>query len=410
MKKLLFIFFIASGLFVSCVENPEENPSPLPPPGNLSATFDNQNFQSVTTVTVIDAVSMSLKATGIDGSYFKITLPENPILGTYTWDVFEDGVTGFSVEYNEGIGTDSYIAARDDAGAFADFPTYTDNAQLVITGIDRVNKRVSGTFMFTGVRFTDDTQTAVETREFNNGNFFDIPYSTIAIVDPVDSTVFLKQTIDVYTDGNVITTDYNYSGNRLVSIIDNDALDTADLYFSYTGSLITKMEYKFEDGTVEQTETFEYDGNNLLIAYKLVVPDDQEGYGFRYTYVHNSDGTITGTKYIGNATSQEDLSFTETISFTDGKVTSIVTSTGSSYTYTYDTKNNPLRNVIGLSKIAFAGGEGSSSIYNLTREVVVNNLETNTYNYTYQYLPNNYPTQSTQDEGEGEYTTQYIYE
>ena len=410
MKKLLFIFFIASGLFVSCVENPEENPSPLPPPGNLSATFDNQSFQSVTTVTVIDAVSMSLKATSIDGSYFKITLPENPILGTYTWDVFDAGTTGFSLEYNEGIGTDSYIAARDDSGAFANFPTYTDNAQLVIVGIDRVNKRVSGTFRFTGVRFTDDTQTAVETIEFTNGNFFDIPYSTTAIVDPEDNTVLLKQTIDVYTNGNVITTDYNYSGNRLVSIVDNDPLDAADLYFYYTGSLITKMEYKFEDGAVEQTETFEYDGNNLLIAYKLVVPDDQGGYGFRYTYVHNSDNTITGTKYIGDATTQEDLSLTETISFVNGEVSSIVTSTGSSYTYTYDTNNNPLRNVIGLSKIAFAGGEGGSFRYNLTREVIVNEIETNTYDYIYQYLPNNYPTQSTQDEGEGEYTTQYIYE
>ena len=104
------------------------------------------------------------------------------------------------------------------------------------------------------------------------------------------------------------------------------------------------------------------------------------------------------------------MSLTETISFTDGEVTSIVTSTGSSYTYTYDTKNNPLRNVVGLSKIAFAGGEGNSAIFNLTREVIVNGLENNTYNYTYQYLPNNYPTQSIQDEGDGEYTTQYLYQ
>ena len=190
----------------------------------------------------------------------------------------------------------------------------------------------------------------------------------------------------------------------------DDAVDTADLYFTYTGSLITKLEYKFEDGTVEQTETFEYDANNSLIAYKLVVPDDQGGYGFRYSYEYNAGGTITGTKYIGDATTQEDLSLTETISFTDGEVSSIVTSTGSSYTYTYDTKNNPLRNVVGLSKIVFAGGEGNSSVYNLTREVVVNGSETNTYNYTYLYLPNNYPTQSTQDEGAGEYTTQYLYE
>lgn len=410
MKKLVFIFLISTGLFVSCVENPVEDPDVLPPPGNVTAEFDNQTFQSVTTVASITDVSMYLKATNEDGAFFKITLPESPIVGTYTWDVFDGSSVGFSLEYNEGLGAASYIAARDNIGAFANFPNYTDTAELVIIGIDRANMRVSGTFRFTGVRFTDGTQTAVETKVFDNGTFFNIPYSTSIVTEPLDDTVFLQQTIDSYTDGNVITTDYNYNGNRLVSIISNDAVDTSDLYFSYTGSLITKMEYKFEDGTVEQTETFEYDANNSLIAYKLVVPDDQGGYGFRYTYVYNADGTITGTKYIGDATSQEDLSLTETISFTDGEVTSIVTSTGSSYTYTYDTKNNPLRNVVGLSKIAFAGGEGNSAIFNLTREVIVNGLETNTYNYTYQYLPNNYPTQSIQDEGDGEYTTQYLYQ
>ncbi len=410
MKKILCLLLITIGLFQSCVPVPEEDPDVLAAPGNLTADFDDQSFESVTTVASITDVSMYLKATNQDGSFFKITLPESPIVGTYTWEVFDATSVGFSLEYNEGLGATSYVAARDNIGAFANFPDYTDTAELVILGIDRVNMRVSGTFRFTGVRFTDGTQTAVETQVFNNGTFFNIPYSNDVVIEPLDDTVFLQQTIDVFTDGNVITTDYNYDGNRLESIISNDAVDTADLYFTYTGSLITKMEYKFEDGTVEQTETFEYDANNSLIAYKLVVPDDQGGYGFRYTYDYNSGNTITGTKYIGDATSQEDLSLTETISFVEGEVTSIVTSTGSSYTYTYDTKNNPLRNVVGLSKIAFAGGEGNSSVYNLTREVVVNGSETNTYNYTYQYLPNNYPTQSTQDEGEGEYTTQYLYE
>ncbi len=401
MKKLLFIFFISLGFLTSCVEVPVEDEDNTPDVVSLTADFDGQTFESATTVVVIDDVSMSLKATAEDGSYFKIKLPENPIVGTYDLEALGGNSEGFSLEYNEGIGTDSYSAP---------FVGYNDPAEVVILGIDRVNKKVSGTFRFTGIRFTDNTETTTESKVFTNGVFLNLPYTATAVIDPVDDSVFLTQTIDVYTDGNVITTDYNYNGNRLVSIISNDAVDTADLYFTYTGSLITKMEYKFEDGTVEQTETFEYNENNLLSAYKLVVPDDLGGYGFRYTYDYNADETITGTKYIGDATSQEDLSLTETISFTDGEVTSIVTSTGSSYTYTYDTKNNPLRNVVGLSKIVFAGGEGNSSIYNLTREVVVNGSETNTYNYTYLYLPNNYPTQSTQDEGAGEYTTQYLYE
>jgi len=401
MKKLLLIFFVSLSFLTSCVEVPVENADNTPDVVSLTADFDDQTFESATTVVVIDDISMSLKATAEDGSYFKIKLPESPIVGTYDLEALGGNSEGFSLEYNEGIGTDSYIAP---------FAGTAGPAEVVILEVDRVNKKVSGTFRFTGIRYTDNTETTTESKVFTNGVFLNLPYSSVAIEEPIDESVFLKQTIDVYADGNVITTDYSYDGNRLVSIINNDPLDPADLYFTYTGSLITKLERILEDGTVEQTETFEYNENNLLSDYKLVVPDDLEGYGFRYTYDYNSGGTVTGTKYIGNATSQEDLSLTETISFTDGEVTSIVTSTGSSYTYTYDAKNNPLRNVVGLSKLVFAGGEGESSIHNLTREVVVNGSETNTYNYTYLYLPNNYPTQSTQNEGAGEYTTQYLYE
>ncbi len=410
MKKLLFIFFLSIGFLTSCVENPVEDPLPLPAPGNVTALYNDGLFSSVDEQVVVTSNSMSLKATQEDGSYFKLTLPETALIGTYTWSTYAVGAPGFYMAYFESPDAVPFVAARDNVGEFAPFPNYVDTAELVIYGIDKVNKRIFGTFKFTGVRFTDDTQSAVETRVFTNGFFENLPYTTTPIVDPTPETVVLRQTIDVYTTGNVITTDYNYNGNKLVSIISNDALDPADLYFTYTGNLITKAEYKFEDGTVEQTETFEYNAAGLLIAYKLIVPDDQEGYGFRYTYTHNGDGTITGTRYIGNATTQEDLSRTETITVANNSVSSIVDSTGSSLIYTYDTKNHPLKNVAGLSKIIFAGGEGTSFSRNLTREDITNGAGTTTVNYVYQYLPNNYPTQSTQDEGNGEYTTQYIYE
>ena len=412
MKKLLFIFFIASGLFVSCVENPEENPTPLPPPGNLTATFDNQNFQSVTTATVIDAVSMSLKATDIDGSYFKITLPENPIIGTYSWDVFEAGVTGFSLEYNEGIGTDSYVAARDDAGAFANFPAYTDTAQLVILEVNRVNKRVSGTFRFTGVRFTDDTQTAVETIEFTNGTFYNIPYTTTPVVTP-ENAVLVRKIVNSYPGAGIAdqTAVYTYEGNKIKKEVytDSEGFVETTLY-EYTGNLITKIESTDIDGLVFR-ETFTYEANKL-VAY--VALDYWEETGVKETYEHNADGSITVSRFTGDLTSQLEADGTSTIQFTNGEVSSINFSTGAVKNYLYDNKKNPFKNVLGYDKIAFVDGESAGGISrNITEESAGGPVPTFTLTHTYNTTGNaiDYPATTSISSGvETDVVLTYTYQ
>jgi hypothetical protein len=412
MKKLLFIFFIASGLFVSCVENPEENPTPLPPPGNVTATFDNQNFQSVTTVTVIDAVSMSLKATDVDGSYFKITLPENPLIGTYSWDVFDAGTTGFSLEYNEGIGTDSYVAARDDSGTFANFPSYTDTAQLVILEVNRVNKRVSGTFRFTGVRFTDDTQTAVETIEFTNGTFYNIPYTTAAVVTP-ENAVLVRKIVNSYPGAGIAdqTAVYTYEGNKIKKEVytDSEGFVETTLY-EYTGNLITKIESTDIDGLVFR-EIFTYDANKL-VAYVAI--DYWEETGVKETYEHNADGSITVSRFTGDLTSQLEADGTSTIQFTNGEVSSINFSTGAVKNYLYDNKKNPFKNVLGYDKIAFVDGESAGGISrNITQESAGGPVPTFTLTHTYNTTGNaiDYPATTSISSGvETDVVLTYTYQ
>lgn len=412
MKKLLFIFFIASGLFVSCVENPEENPTPLPPPGNLTATFEDQSFQSITTVTVIDAVSMSLKATDIDGSYFKITLPENPLIGTYSWDVFEAGVTGFSLEYNEGIGTESYVAARDDAGTFANFPTYTDTAQLVILEVDKVNKRVSGTFRFTGVRFTDDTQTAVETIEFTNGAFYNIPYTTTPVVTP-ENAVLVRKIVNSYPGAGIAdqTAVYTYEGNKIKKEVytDSEGFVETTLY-EYTGNLITKIESTDIDGLVFR-ETFAYE-DNKLVAYVAI--DYWEETGVKETYEYDADGSITVSRFTGDLTSQLEADGTSVIQFTNGEVSSINFSTGAVKNYLYDNKKNPFKNVLGFDKIAFVDGESAGGISrNLTQESAGGPLPTFTLTHTYNTTGNaiDYPATTSISSGvETDVVLTYTYQ
>ncbi len=100
MKNIFLLLFVSIGLLTSCVENPEEDPDPVAPIGNLQVDFDGDHFTSATTQVVIDDMSMSITGTNTEGAFFKITLPEAPIVGTYTWDEYAVGSPGFGLEYH----------------------------------------------------------------------------------------------------------------------------------------------------------------------------------------------------------------------------------------------------------------------------------------------------------------------
>jgi len=167
MKKLLFVFFVSIGLFVSCVEKPEDDSDTFPFQGNVTAEFDDQFFQSSTTEVIITSTSMSLRADSTDGSYFEINLPENPIIGTYNVETLGVNAAGFFLKYNEGIGTPSYVAP---------FAGSSDPAEVVIVNVDRLNRKISGKFRFTGKRFIG-SPAVLEVKEITNGVFSNIPYT-----------------------------------------------------------------------------------------------------------------------------------------------------------------------------------------------------------------------------------------
>jgi hypothetical protein len=223
----------------------------------------------------------------------------------------------------------------------------------------------------------------------------------------VNTNVLLTKTIAVFNNGNVITTNYTYDGNKLVSIIDNNVSDPRNEYYTYTGDLITKIESKAIDGTIVETEVFSYNSDNKLTSE--VVSNLIDNNGDKYNYVYSTDGTISVTQFIGNATTQTQLNSTETITFADGEVATIISSSGNNLTYTYDSKNNPLKNVTGMDKIAYSGSESRGILHNIIKEV--NTLPSNAYTFTYAFTyANDYPISSTQDDlGVGEYTTQYFY-
>jgi hypothetical protein len=218
------------------------------------------------------------------------------------------------------------------------------------------------------------------------------------------ATLFLKKTIDTYDGGETVTTNYTYSGNKLVSIV-SDTPDEPNLYVTYTGNLITKGEYKFADGTIDQINTFEYDDTNRLVTYKRV--DPEMDLGNKETYVYNLDGTISVTYFIGDATTQTEAAGTGTVTFEDGEISEI-SSPEDTFTYVYDNKSNPLKNVLGWNKIAFVDGEGNGVAHNITSFVHTNAGMPMTFTYEYTYA-SGYPIESVANDEDGTYTTEYFY-
>lgn len=386
MKKILFIWFLSIGLLTSCVENPEEDPDPVAPIGDLKVDFDGSQFTSVTTAVVLNETSLTIKGTNETGAFFRISIPEAPILGTYTLEE----VPGLVLEYNQNNGSDPYVAAKDNVGPFAPFADYTNTAQLVITKIDRVNKRISGTFKFTGVRFADALQTAINTKVFTNGTFLNLPYTATAVVDPTES-ILLRRIVNTYPGAGIAdqTAVYSYNGNKIVSEIytDSQGLQTTTTY-SYDGDNITLIEER-EEGELVYRETFQYNTSNKLETYIAV--DFWEDTSIKETYVHNPDGSINVTRLIGDLDTQTEDDGTSTIYFVGGEVDRITFSAGNTITYTYDNKNNPFKNVVGFSKIAFVDGEARG----ISKNILQTTGSTPDFDFTYTYNTDNYPLTST---------------
>lgn len=238
-----------------------------------------------------------------------------------------------------------------------------------------------------------------------------IPNPTEDPDPPVETPagLLLKKLVDTYqgtTGDSIVTSNLTYAGNKLVSAID-DVAEESDMYVTYTGNLITQIEYRYSDGFVDQRNIYTYDDTNRLVTYVRV--DPEMDLGNKETYVYNADGTISVTSFIGDATTQTQTSGSVgTITFTAGEISSI-TGNDLTVTYTYDNKNNPMKNILGMDKIAFVDHLTSGIMHNVLTETENRLGIIDTYTYQYTYNTQDYPATSIQDDGEGTYTTAYFY-
>ncbi len=182
-------------------------------------------------------------------------------------------------------------------------------------------------------------------------------------------------------------TDYTYDGNFIVKEInyDTESIPGKDVISDVTV-------YSYVNGKLVESSYTE--------AYSTDFPNGQ--YKRRTVFTHNTDGTVKSEVYSTDYTTGIEIksAYVELLSYTNGNLVQSV-QTNSEHngvftaTYEYDTKNNPLKNILGFSLlIDHSEGEGSRSSVNNTVKYTASysiNAEANVYKRELVYDANGYP-------------------
>lgn len=210
--------------------------------------------------------------------------------------------------------------------------------------------------------------------------------------NPGSGALVKKITFD-YVDDYTDEITFSYNGNKLVKGVYGDGSE--ERYF-YTGDRITKIEYS-EDGEVLSRELFTYNSDGVLTEYRLL--ELEWDFEERSTFEVTGENTILETYYSGDIDSPSQ-DWTAVLTLSNGEVIQKV-QTGwdgeTTYTYNYDTKNSPFKNVTGYGTIAYASA-GDFELDGFSRNIVSILDTTHGTNYTtntYTYNSNDYPTSVT---------------
>ena len=228
------------------------------------------------------------------------------------------------------------------------------------------------------------------------------------------SGTLLTKIIENYDDGTVETIRFEYNGNKITRIY-SDLDDRDETIYTYTGDLITKEEYFFDDGvdSFEEVIVYEYDTSNRLIKS---IRTDEYGDVETDNFVYNTNGTVSFTTTANSTTIASG-----TIYFNGNQPykKEITEEPGTAFEVswveesTFDLKVSPFANVTGFNKIAI----GTPSYTRGYPGIIGNSLDFSIDNTleersTYTYNGNNMPSTETYiDFNNSDYnsTSQYFY-
>lgn len=178
--------------------------------------------------------------------------------------------------------------------------------------------------------------------------FVTILTSCTADVDYTVQVKLVQKIIEVNQDKTSSTINFTYDGEKISSIESEEVSKT----FIYTDNLITKI---IEVNKITQAQTtFDYNYTNDLLT-KVISSDNHT-----LNYTHQADGTITFEKTTTDTNNNTTVLWRGTLSLNTNNVIennkTLETSVANierkeEFNFGYDTRSNPLRNIVGFNKL-----------------------------------------------------------
>ncbi len=222
----------------------------------------------------------------------------------------------------------------------------------------------------------------------------------------------LQRAVFKDNNGNVILTQsYEYSGEKLSRIVFSSGNYNAVFY---TDDFITRIE-SFSNNALSSTATIQYNSDGKISS--MITLSGSNGYKTTYTY--NNDDTVDVLEYTGDLSSQNTLTkthkaFLENDIMVKRETYGTGANSGITYTrdYSYDTENNPMHAILGYGRLNFFEIGSVVTPNNLT-EIVYSqsdSTQTSTTTTSYTYNSQNFPTSSAEAvDGTLIKTVDYIY-
>ncbi len=207
--------------------------------------------------------------------------------------------------------------------------------------------------------------------------------------------------------GGVTTGTFQYNGNKISRIIYDGSSYEA---FTYTGMLLTKVEY-FEDSNLLEEQILTYDAQDRLISSTMHEYDPEFSGVSKTVYAYDTDGTISVQIYGGITETELELEETGTLIMENGNITRYTAVYADMETevfnYEFDTKFNPLKNSVGYDVLNLTYLEGG--VNNIKKYTISPDMEE--YTTTFQYNSAGFPVKSIEDAGDGDTETiEYFYQ
>lgn len=214
--------------------------------------------------------------------------------------------------------------------------------------------------------------------------------------------VLVTKIIEEYNSVTSIS-EFTYDGAKLVTETKSGGFTK---HYTYNGDLITYIVTKDNNETITKEVFLEYDSSNKIISkleldYNASNPNIA---GFKNLYTYGTNGVVSGIVYYGSVTEQNNFSYNfkiyydsnnQIIKYEDLNIDNEVIQR---YSFNYDDKNSPYKNIIGYQGFIFGDSRWAHIDNNNTlevRDMFANDFSDNSYINSYTYNALDYPLTRT---------------